>query len=53
MDGKTASGDIPFYDLPYMDLRGIPAMRYQDKNVVVGEMEARWDFTTLVTLTGR
>jgi hypothetical protein len=41
--GGFGSGDIPFYALPFIDLRGIPAMRYQGKNVLVTELETRWN----------
>ena len=34
-------GDVPFYELPAIDLRGIPALRYQDNLVNVLETEAR------------
>lgn len=38
-------GEAPFYLLPYIDLRGIPAMRYQGNTISVVETEWRWDFT--------
>ena len=44
-DGRFADGDIPFYALPFIQLRGIPALRYQGENVIVGEIEPRWDVT--------
>ena len=37
--------DIPFYQYPFVFLRGIPVMRYQGKGVAVGEAELRWNFT--------
>jgi hypothetical protein len=45
IDGRAARGDVPFYQLPFVDLRGIPAMRYQDENVAVAELELRWNLT--------
>lgn len=33
---------LPPYVLPYVDLRGIPAVRYQGKAVAVAEVEATW-----------
>ncbi|AZQ63276.1 hypothetical protein EI427_13800 [Flammeovirga pectinis] len=33
---------VPFYELPFVTLRGIPALRYQDHNALVGETEWRW-----------
>jgi hypothetical protein len=45
VDARTARGDVPFYQLPYIDLRGIPAARYQDENTAVVETELRWNVT--------
>lgn len=42
-DARFARGDVPFYMLPYIDLRGIPAARFQDTNVAVLETELRYD----------
>ncbi|OAI50925.1 hypothetical protein AYO46_09025 [Betaproteobacteria bacterium SCGC AG-212-J23] len=44
-DARAARGDIPFYQLPFIDLRGIPKARYQDDNVGVAEFELRWNAT--------
>lgn len=33
---------VPFFELPYVTLRGIPMLRYQDHNALVGETEWRW-----------
>ena len=44
-DARAARGDVPFYQLPYIDLRGIPALRYQDSNAAVLEAELRWNVT--------
>jgi hypothetical protein len=41
--GAFSSGDAPFYTLPYIDLRGIPAMRYQGENVLTTDIETRWN----------
>ena len=51
-DGRFANGDTPFYALPFIDLRGISAMRYQGEDVLVGEFEARWNFRTRWSLVG-
>jgi hypothetical protein len=45
LDGRTVSGRAPFYMLPYIDMRGIPAARYQDDHTFVAETELRWNFT--------
>jgi hypothetical protein len=42
-DVRAARGDVPFYQLPYIELRGIPALRYQDDETAVIEMELRWN----------
>lgn len=43
VDGRAARGDAPFYFLPFIDMRGIPAARYQDQNTGVLETELRYD----------
>ena len=43
LDGGFSGGDTPFYSLPYIDLRGIPAMRYQGKYALATDVETRWD----------
>lgn len=45
IDARSAQGDVPFYQLPYVELRGIPVARYQDENVAVAEAELRWNAT--------
>jgi hemolysin activation/secretion protein len=44
-DVRGVEGDVPFYRLPYIDLRGIAAMRYQDTRVGMLETELRWNLT--------
>ncbi len=44
VDVQLAGGDVPFYALPYVRLRGVPALRYQGKSALVAETELRWDF---------
>ncbi len=44
-DARAARGDVPFYQIPFIDMRGIPAARYQDQNVGVLETELRYYFT--------
>ena len=43
-DVTTASGDIPFYAVPFVPLRGIPAMRYQGETAGAVEVEGRYEF---------
>lgn len=45
LDGRAARGLVPFYQLPFIELRGIPAARYQDNNTAVLETELRWNLT--------
>lgn len=52
LDGRFSDGDTPFYALPYIDLRGIRALRYQDDIAVMGEVEARWNVYKRWSLTG-
>ena len=44
VDGQQVFGDIPFYLLPYMNMRGLPACRYQGNASILSEGELRWDF---------
>ena len=43
IDGQQAFNDPPFYMLPYIALRGIPAARYQGNATILSEIELRWD----------
>jgi hypothetical protein len=52
LDGRFAHGEPPFYALPYIDLRGIPALRYQGDDVLVTEIQARWNFHHRWSLVG-
>jgi Omp85 superfamily domain len=52
---ETVGGDrknIPFYQYPFVDLRGIPVMRYQGETVAVAETELRWNFSTRWSIVG-
>lgn len=42
-EGASTFEDPPFYLLPYINLRGIPAGRYQGDNTLQTEAEVRWD----------
>jgi hypothetical protein len=55
LDGRYSFEETPFYMRPYIELRGIPAMRYQGEYTLVAETEFRWDFLyrwSLVLFTG-
>ena len=45
LDVSTVDGEPPFFALPFVSLRGIPAMRYQAKTAGVVEIEGRYDFS--------
>ncbi|WNJ19933.1 BamA/TamA family outer membrane protein [Pontibacter sp. G13] len=45
VDGKFSFGDIPTFFKPYVDMRGVPAMRYTGDHVIVLENEERIDLT--------
>ena len=45
VDARAARGDVPFYQLPFIDMRGVPAARYQDDTTGLAEIEGRWYFT--------
>lgn len=45
-------GDFPFYIKPYVNMRGIPAVRYQGEITTLAETEWRWDFTPRYSVVG-
>ena len=51
-DARASSGDVPFYLEPYVALRGVRAARYQDKNALVAEFEARWNLDSRWAVVG-
>jgi hypothetical protein len=52
VEGKQTFGDTPFYLLPGINLRGVPAARYMGKTSVVSEVELRWDLYRRWSLLG-
>ena len=53
--GNYLSGDAPFYAYPFVQLRGIPAMRYQSDITLVAETEWRYEVYkrwSLIAFTG-
>jgi hypothetical protein len=44
-DWQQATGDPPFFLLPYVDMRGIPLVRYQGRTTLILETEQRFDVT--------
>lgn len=51
-DARWANGDIPFYRLPFIDLRGIGSARYADTRAATLETELRWNMTQRWALVG-
>jgi len=51
-DARAASGDVPFYQLPFIEMRGIPFFRYQDERVALAEAELRWNVAPRWALIG-
>ncbi len=52
LDVATKIGDVPFFALPFISLRGIPAMRYQNEAVATVETEWRWNLFRKWSLLG-
>ena len=44
-DWQHATGEPPFYLLPFVDMRGIPSARYQGRTTLILESEQRIDVT--------
>ena len=51
-DGRYVTENAPFYAVPFIDMRGIPALRYQGDFVFVSEIEPRYDLTDRWSLVG-
>ena len=45
LEGETVSGSVPFFAYPYINLRGIPALRYQGERTLTAEAEFLWGLT--------
>jgi len=43
-DGADTTGDVPFYLEPFIDMQGIPALRYQGRAAFTAEIRGGWDF---------
>lgn len=43
VDAGHGTDDTPFYALPFVQLRGIPALRYQGQAQLTTEFESRWN----------
>lgn len=49
---EISFGDIPFYMLPSLDLRGISKSRYRGEDMAEVELEARWQYSSRQSLVG-
>lgn len=45
LEGSAIDGNAPFFAIPWVTLRGIPAMRYQGDRVGMFEIEGRYTFS--------
>lgn len=45
VEANLSSGDVPFYSLPNIDLRGIPINRYQGAHALQTEFEATYNIS--------
>lgn len=52
VDGSAVTNNPPFYEYPFINMRGIPVMRYQGKETLVGETELRYDITPRWSVLG-
>jgi len=52
IDWRAARGDVPFYQLPSIDLRGIAYGRFQNQNVGMLEAELRFRVASRWTVLG-
>ena len=52
LETETVDGDVPFFLVPFIGMRGIPAMRYQGQSVIVGEVEARFAVHPRISAVG-
>jgi hypothetical protein len=50
--GDYASDGVPFYAEPFIMLRGVPALRYQGRKVLVGETELRYNLDARWAMVG-
>ncbi len=51
-EGHYSLGPVPFWARPFIALRGVPAMKYQNKNTTLLEAEVDWNLYKRWTLLG-
>lgn len=42
LDLDMANGEVPFYAVPFIEIKGIPALRYQGKKIATTEARLNW-----------
>ena len=52
LEYSAISGTAPFFAIPFVKLRGIPALRYQGERVTVAEIEGRYNFSSKWAMVG-
>jgi hypothetical protein len=52
LEYSTIEGRAPFFAIPWVSLRGIPALRYQGDRVAVAEVEVRYNLSPRWALIG-
>ncbi|WP_443939011.1 BamA/TamA family outer membrane protein [Pedobacter sp. MW01-1-1] len=52
IEGQQAFGSVPFYQLPFINMRGIPTNRFQGRGTLLTEGELRWDFYKRWSIVG-
>jgi len=52
LDARFSNDNTPFYSKPYIDLRGVPIMRYQGKYTTVIENEEKYNITERWAMVG-
>jgi len=51
-DAELIDGNAPFYAYPYIDMRGVKALQFQGNEILLGEVELRWELTPRWSLVG-
>jgi hypothetical protein len=52
LDGATTSGDVPFYLEPFVEIQGIPVLRYQGATAATVEVRGGYDVHPRWTVLG-
>jgi hypothetical protein len=52
IDARASEGDTPFYAKPFLQMRGLPVMRYSDDVAALVEAEVRWNVRGRWSLVG-